>query len=39
LGVTKFGQSGDVPDLFRSYRIDAEAILAAAFEATRRPAV
>ncbi|SMF24464.1 pyruvate dehydrogenase E1 component [Tistlia consotensis] len=27
LGVEHFGQSGDVPDLHRHYRIDAEAIL------------
>ncbi|MET1255994.1 1-deoxy-D-xylulose-5-phosphate synthase N-terminal domain-containing protein [Aliikangiella maris] len=27
LGVTKFGQSGDIPDLFSHYQIDAEAIL------------
>ncbi len=29
LGVTRFGQSGDVPDLYRVYGLDAEAILAA----------
>ncbi|WP_444997975.1 hypothetical protein [Aliikangiella sp. IMCC44359] len=27
LGVTQFGQSGDIPDLFKHYQIDAEAIL------------
>jgi pyruvate dehydrogenase E1 component len=27
LGVEHFGQSGSIPDLFRHYRIDAEAIL------------
>ncbi|MEX0760798.1 MAG: transketolase, partial [Tistlia sp.] len=27
LGVEHFGQSGDVPDLHRHYRIDADAIL------------
>ena len=27
LGVEHFGQSGDIPDLFERYRIDAEAIL------------
>jgi len=27
LGVEHFGQSGDLPDLYRRYRIDAEAIL------------
>ncbi len=30
LGVEHFGQSGDIPDLYRHYRIDAEAILDAA---------
>ena len=29
LGVEHFGQSGDVPDLYRHYRIDREAILEA----------
>jgi pyruvate dehydrogenase E1 component len=27
LGVERFGQSGDIPDLYREYQIDAEAIL------------
>jgi len=27
LGVTRFGQSGDIPDLYREYRIDSEAII------------
>jgi len=27
LGVDHFGQSGDVPDLYRAYRLDVEAIL------------
>jgi pyruvate dehydrogenase E1 component len=27
LGVEHFGQSGDIPDLFERYRIDAAAIL------------
>ncbi len=27
LGVEHFGQSGDIPDLFRHYRIDADAIV------------
>jgi pyruvate dehydrogenase E1 component len=31
LGVTRFGQSGDIPDLYRAYRIDADAIVEAAF--------
>jgi pyruvate dehydrogenase E1 component len=30
LGVTRFGQSGDIPDLYRTYGIDAEAIACAA---------
>ena len=30
LGVDKFGQSGDLPDLYRTYHIDADAILDAA---------
>ena len=30
LGVDRFGQSGDIPDLYRSYAIDTESILAAA---------
>jgi pyruvate dehydrogenase E1 component len=33
LGVTHFGQSGDIPDLYREHGIDAEAILAAAARA------
>jgi pyruvate dehydrogenase E1 component len=27
LGVAGFGQSGDLPDLYRTYGIDAEAII------------
>ena len=27
LGVTRFGQSGDIPDLYREYRIDSDAII------------
>jgi pyruvate dehydrogenase E1 component len=27
LGVDRFGQSGDIPDLYRDHGIDAEAIL------------
>jgi pyruvate dehydrogenase E1 component len=27
LGVNRFGQSGDIPDLYRAYRLDADAIL------------
>ena len=30
LGVERFGQSGDIPDLYRTYGIDADAILDAA---------
>lgn len=30
LGVDRFGQSGDIPDLYRAYHIDADAILEAA---------
>jgi pyruvate dehydrogenase E1 component len=33
LGVDHFGQSGDIPDLYREYAIDAEAILDAAARA------
>jgi pyruvate dehydrogenase E1 component len=33
LGVDHFGQSGDIPDLYRAYGIDAEAILDAAARA------
>jgi pyruvate dehydrogenase E1 component len=33
LGVDRFGQSGDIPDLYRAYGIDTEAILAAAARA------
>ena len=36
LGVEHFGQSGDIPDLYRLYRIDSEAILDAAAEACLR---
>jgi pyruvate dehydrogenase E1 component len=30
LGVERFGQSGDIPDLYRAYGLDADAILGAA---------
>ncbi len=33
LGVERFGQSGDIPDLYRAYEIDADAILDAAARA------
>jgi len=32
LGVDRFGQTGDLPDLYRTYRLDAEAIADAAAE-------
>ena len=32
LGVDRFGQTGTLPDLYRSYRLDAEAIVDAAAE-------
>ena len=34
LGTDKFGQTGDLPDIYRTYRIDAEAIVDAAAELT-----
>lgn len=37
LGLDRFGQSGDVPDLYRAYRLDAEAILDAAASALIAP--
>jgi len=36
LGVDHFGQSGDIPDLYRVYGIDAEAIIDAAARACLR---
>jgi pyruvate dehydrogenase E1 component len=33
LGVDQFGQSGDIPDLYRKYRLDVPAIVAAAARA------
>ena len=33
LGVDRFGQSGDIPDLYQAYGIDADAILGAAARA------
>jgi len=33
LGVEHFGQSGDLPDLYRVYGLDAEAIIGAAARA------
>lgn len=32
LGTDRFGQTGDLPDLYRTYRLDAEAIMDAAAE-------
>jgi pyruvate dehydrogenase E1 component len=32
LGIERFGQTGDLPDLYRTYRLDAEAIVDAAAE-------
>jgi len=36
LGVTKFGQSGDINDLYQHYRIDTQAIVEAALAALAR---
>ena len=33
LGVDSFGQTGDLPDLYREYRLDSEAIIAAMADA------
>ena len=38
LGVDGFGQSGDIPDLYRTYRLDSEAIIDAAARACLRAA-
>jgi len=32
LGVDRFGQTGDLPDLYRTYRLDSDAIIEAAAE-------
>ena len=32
LGIDRFGQSGDLPDLYREYRLDADAIMEAVAE-------
>ena len=32
LGTDRFGQTGDLPDLYRSYRLDSDAIVEAAAE-------
>jgi pyruvate dehydrogenase E1 component len=34
LGVTRFGQSGDLPDVYRHHEIDAETIIGAALDLT-----
>ena len=36
LGVNHFGQSGDIPDLYRVYGIDSDAIVGAAARACLR---
>jgi pyruvate dehydrogenase E1 component len=33
LGVDRFGQSGDIPDLYHEYGLDSQAIIAAAARA------
>jgi pyruvate dehydrogenase E1 component len=33
LGVDRFGQSGDIPDLYREYGLDSQAIIDAAARA------
>ena len=33
LGADRFGQSGDIPDLYREYGLDADAILDACAQA------
>ena len=33
LGVDRFGQTGDLPDLYREYRLDADAIVSAMADA------
>jgi pyruvate dehydrogenase E1 component len=37
LGVTRFGQTGDLPDLYREYRLDADAIIDAMASLLIRP--
>jgi pyruvate dehydrogenase E1 component len=32
LGTDRFGQTGDLPDLFRLYRLDADAVVEAMAE-------
>ncbi|WP_306322790.1 MULTISPECIES: pyruvate dehydrogenase [unclassified Streptomyces] len=35
LGVTRFGQSGDLPDVYRYHQIDSDSIIRAALDLTR----
>ena len=37
LGVDRFGQTGDLPDLYREYRLDCDAIVAAMADALSAP--
>jgi len=39
LGISSFGQSGDIPDLYRAYGLDARAIVAAAWRALDERAI
>ena len=32
LGTDRFGQTGDLPDLYRTYRLDADAVIDAMAE-------
>ena len=36
LGIDRFGQTGDLPDLYRSYDLDSDAIMRAADGLFRR---
>jgi pyruvate dehydrogenase E1 component len=38
LGVERFGQSGNIPDLYRAYGVDADAIVEAAARLSLRRA-
>ncbi len=37
LGTDRFGQTGDLPDLYRAYRLDSEAVIDAAAELFLEP--
>jgi pyruvate dehydrogenase E1 component len=37
LGLDRFGQTGDLPDLYRAYRLDPEAVFDAAAEIILKP--